>query len=102
MINYSKKSIVLPPILVEPVKSICLFLNSVRVRSGESDNQGYVLLRESDVELEWVLDEIPIVKEYPNVFLDDILEFPLEREIEFSIKLVPGTGPIYIAPYRCP
>ena len=41
-----------------------------------------------------------MVKEYPKVFLKDIPEFPPEREIEFSIELVPGTRPISIAPYR--
>ena len=54
----------------------------------------------SDVELEQVLDEIPIIKEYSYVFLEDILEFPLEREIEISIESVPRIGPISIAPYR--
>ena len=54
----------------------------------------------SDVELEQVLDEILIVKEYSDVFPDDIPVFPPKREIEFSIKLIPRTGPISIAPYR--
>ena len=49
MINYFEKSVVLPLIPMEPIKSICLFLNSVRVGSGEFDNQGYVLLMASDV-----------------------------------------------------
>ena len=47
-----------------------------------------------------MLDEIPVIREYPNVFLDDTLEFPQEKEIEFSIDLVPGTRPISIAPYK--
>ena len=51
MINCFEKSIMLPPIPVELVEPICLFLNSVKVGSSESDNQGYVLLMESDVEL---------------------------------------------------
>ena len=34
------------------------------------------------------MNEIPVVREYPDVFPEDILEFPREREIEFSIKLV--------------
>ena len=34
------------------------------------------------------------------MFLDDIPEFPPKREIEFSIELVPGMGPISITPYR--
>ena len=65
-----------------------------------TDNQGYVLLMVSEVELEQVLDKIPVFKEYPNVFPEDILKFPPEREIEFSIELVSRTRPISIAPYR--
>ena len=41
-----------------------------------------------------------MAKEFSDVFPDDIPEFPPQREIEFSIELVPGTGPISIAPYR--
>ena len=57
-------------------------------------------LMASDVELEQVLDEILVVREYPYVFSNDILEFPPEREIEFSIELILEMGPISIAPYR--
>ena len=46
------------------------------------------------------LENLPIVREFPEVFPDDIPGLPPEREIEFSIDLVPGTGPISIAPYR--
>ncbi|GAA0160535.1 hypothetical protein LIER_43525 [Lithospermum erythrorhizon] len=35
-----------------------------------------------------------------DVFPDDILGLPLDREVEFSIDLEPGTGPIFKAPYR--
>ncbi|XP_016199882.1 uncharacterized protein LOC107640892 [Arachis ipaensis] len=45
------------------------------------------------------LDQIPVVCEFPEVFFDDIDEFPPNREVEFAIELVPGTGPISIAPY---
>ena len=100
MINCSEKSIVLPPTPIKPIELVSVFLNSIRIGSSESDNQGYVLLMTSEVELEQVLDEIPIVREYPDVFLDDIPKFPLKKEIKFSIELVPRTGPISIAPYR--
>ena len=50
MINCSKKSIVLPPMPVKLVESICLFFNFVKVGNSESDNQRYVLLMVSDVE----------------------------------------------------
>ena len=43
------------------------------------------------------LSEIPVVREYPDVFPGDIPEFPPEREIEFSIELVLRTGSISVA-----
>ncbi|KAE9605139.1 putative aspartic peptidase domain-containing protein [Lupinus albus] len=46
------------------------------------------------------IEDIPIVREFPEVFPGDIPELLLVREVEFSINLVPGTGPISIAPYR--
>ena len=52
------------------------------------------------MEVEQELDNIPVVKEYLDVFPEEIPEFPLKREIEFTIELVPGTRPISIALYR--
>ena len=43
---------------------------------------------------------MPIVKEFPDVFPDDISGLPLDREVEFTIDLIPGTEPISIPPYR--
>ena len=43
---------------------------------------------------------IPIVYEFLEVFPDDINDLPPEREVEFSIDLVPGTSPVSMAPYR--
>ena len=51
-----------------------------------------------------LVDEIPVVKEFPNVFPDvfpyDIVGLPPDREVEFTIDLIPGTEPISIPPYR--
>ena len=46
------------------------------------------------------LEDIPIVKEIPDVFPDDISGLPPDREVEFTIDLIPGTEPISIPPYR--
>ena len=46
------------------------------------------------------LGEIPVVKEFVDVFPDEIPEMPPVRELDFKIDLVPGTGPIAKAPYR--
>ena len=46
------------------------------------------------------LEDIPIVKEFPDVFLDDISGLRPDRAIEFVIELIPGTELISIPPYR--
>ncbi|KAL0558863.1 hypothetical protein IC582_003445 [Cucumis melo] len=45
-------------------------------------------------------EDVPMVKEFLGVFLDDLSGFPLDREIEFIIELLSGTTPISQAPYR--
>jgi hypothetical protein len=46
------------------------------------------------------IEDIPIVQEFPDVFPEDLPGLPPDREVEFSIDLVPGTTPISKAPYR--
>ena len=46
------------------------------------------------------MEDIPIVKEFPNVFPDDISGLSPDREMEFTIDLIPGTEPISIPPFR--
>ena len=52
------------------------------------------------IEVDQQLDDISVVREYPAVFPEDILKFPPEREIEFTIELVLSVGPISIALYK--
>ena len=40
-----------------------------------------------------------VVREFPNVFLDDLPSSPPDREIKFGIDVFPGTAPISKAPY---
>ncbi|KAJ9536301.1 hypothetical protein OSB04_un000510 [Centaurea solstitialis] len=46
------------------------------------------------------LEDIPVVSEFPEVFPDELPGVPPEREVEFTIDLVPGAAPISKAPYR--
>jgi hypothetical protein len=45
------------------------------------------------------LEKIKVVNEYPDVFPDELPGMPPDRDIEFSIELLPGTAPIYKRPY---
>jgi hypothetical protein len=44
--------------------------------------------------------EVPMVSEFPDVFPEELPGMPPDRDIEFVIELMPGTGPIYKSPYR--
>ena len=46
-----------------------------------------VEVRDDDMRLE----DIPVVREFPDVFPDDLPRLPPEREIDFQIELAPGT-----------
>ena len=46
------------------------------------------------------LEDIPVVREFLDVFLEDLPGIPTNREIDFQIELAPGTEPISKAPYR--
>ena len=41
-----------------------------------------------------------VMKEFPDVFLNDLPGLPPNREIEFEIDILPGIAPISKAPYR--
>ncbi|TYK08816.1 ty3-gypsy retrotransposon protein [Cucumis melo var. makuwa] len=55
-----------------------------------------VYTREPEVSL----SSEPVVREYPDVFPDELSGLPSPREIDFVIELEPGTTPISRAPYR--
>ena len=47
-----------------------------------------------------MVDEIPVVREFQDMFPDDIARLPPEREVKFTTDLILGTEPISIPPYR--
>ena len=67
------------------------------LRKSYPGYQAYVVeVREDDVRLE----DIPVVREFPDVFPDDLLRLPPDIEIDFQIELASGTEPISRAPYK--
>jgi hypothetical protein len=46
------------------------------------------------------LEDIRVVSEFPDVFPEDLPGMPPDRDIEFSIELIPGTAPMSKRPYR--
>ncbi|GJT74075.1 putative reverse transcriptase domain-containing protein [Tanacetum coccineum] len=46
------------------------------------------------------LEDVPIVRDFPEVFPEDLSGIPLARQVEFQIDLVPGAAPVARVPYR--
>ncbi|GKC03512.1 putative reverse transcriptase domain-containing protein [Tanacetum coccineum] len=46
------------------------------------------------------LKNVSIIREFPEVFPDDLPGLPPARQVEFQINLVPGAAPVAQTPYR--
>ena len=46
------------------------------------------------------LENVPVVCEFFDVFLEDLLGLPPNRELKFGIEVLPSSAPISIPPYR--
>ena len=46
------------------------------------------------------MEKIPVVREFPDVFLEELPGIPLEMEVDLSIEIVLGTTPMSRTPYR--
>ena len=45
-------------------------------------------------------EDILVINEFPDVFLEELLGLPFEREVDLAIEVLPGTTTISRAPYR--
>ncbi|KAL5554706.1 hypothetical protein UlMin_042107 [Ulmus minor] len=52
------------------------------------------------VETKGNMEDVPIVRDFVDVFLEELPGLPPDREIQFEIELLLGTAPISKAPYR--
>ncbi|GJT40441.1 hypothetical protein Tco_0940306 [Tanacetum coccineum] len=58
------------------------------------------LVEAKDKSEEKRLEDMPIVRDFPEVFPKDLPGIPLARQVEFQIDLVPGGAPVARIPYR--
>ncbi|XP_073039136.1 uncharacterized protein [Primulina eburnea] len=66
----------------------------------DSGHEGFLVYAVDLSQDERRISDIPVVREFPDVFPEEIPGFQPEREVEFSFVLMPGTEPISRAPYR--
>ncbi|GAU50683.1 hypothetical protein TSUD_410390 [Trifolium subterraneum] len=95
-INCCEKTVIFP----KSEGSLSL-MNGEEVKESLNDHRElFMVFGSLKLEGGVTLEEIPVVSGFSDVFPEDISDLPPEREVEFSIDLVPGTSPISMAPYR--
>nr|GEX95288.1 putative reverse transcriptase domain-containing protein [Tanacetum cinerariifolium] len=67
---------------------------------NESNNGRESRLTEEDKSEGKQLKDVPIIRDFPKVFPEELPGLPLARPVEFQIDLIPGAAPVARAPYR--
>lgn len=67
------------------------------VRKGREAYLAYISVADSENSS---VKDIRTVRDFPDVFSEVLSGLPPSRKVEFGIKLIPGTAPVSIAPYR--
>ncbi|GJY19988.1 putative reverse transcriptase domain-containing protein [Tanacetum coccineum] len=59
------------------------------------------MMKEEETEIPKTrIEDVPVVKDFPEVFPKDLPGLPPTRQVEFHIELIPGATPVARAPYR--
>jgi len=80
------------------VRQISALQMKMSVRKGCKGFVVHVTNNEKDEDLK--LADIPVTRDFADVFLEEFPGLRPKRELDFSIELIPGTVPVSKAPYR--
>ncbi|XP_027905716.1 uncharacterized protein LOC114165258 [Vigna unguiculata] len=96
VLDCGRRKIVFPD-----TEGIELMTSGEAVKEMRQGSTCFVLVaQEKKRSTEEQISRISVVDEYADVFPDEIPELPPSRDIDFSIDLIPGAGPVSVAPYR--
>ncbi|GJX02879.1 putative reverse transcriptase domain-containing protein [Tanacetum coccineum] len=74
--------------------------NSYDVELADGKIVGIFAKKEEDKSEGKQLKDVPVVRDFPKVFPEDLPGLPPARPVEFQIDLIPGAAPVARAPYR--
>ncbi|KAL0534776.1 hypothetical protein IC582_029069 [Cucumis melo] len=82
-------------------RSLPQIISAIRASKLLSQGTWGILASVMDTrEVDVSLSSEPVVRDYPDVFPEELPGLPPHREVELAIELEPGTVPISRAPYR--
>ncbi|GJR22489.1 hypothetical protein Tco_0971016 [Tanacetum coccineum] len=68
--------------------------DEVLIIEGDVCNGGITAKKTDDKSEEKRLEDVPIVRDFPEVFPEDLPGLPPTQQVEFQIDLVPGVAPV--------
>ncbi|GJU85042.1 putative reverse transcriptase domain-containing protein [Tanacetum coccineum] len=71
---------------------------SVRALQGQTPDSNVMTTKDKSEKKR--LEDVPIVRDFLDVFPEELLGLPPTRQVEFQIDLIPGAAPVARAPYR--
>ncbi|XP_068328203.1 uncharacterized protein [Pyrus communis] len=76
-------------------------ISAVRAKKlSQKGCQGYLAHVVLNDNVSSCVEDIRVVRHFPDVFLDDLPGLPTDRDVEFAIDLLRGTDPISLTPYQ--
>ncbi|GJS36695.1 putative reverse transcriptase domain-containing protein [Tanacetum coccineum] len=82
------KLVKIDTIIRDPAKGCQVFLAHISAKKEEDKSERKQI------------EDVPIVRDFPEVFPEDLPGLPPARPVEFQIDLIPGAAPVARAPYR--
>ncbi|GKD24120.1 putative reverse transcriptase domain-containing protein, partial [Tanacetum coccineum] len=74
--------------------------DKVLIIEGDGCNGGITAKKSDDKSEEKRLKDVPIIRDFPEVFPENLPRLPPTRKDKFKIYLVPGAAPVARSPYR--
>ncbi|XP_057969550.1 uncharacterized protein LOC131158705 [Malania oleifera] len=107
-IDYHRKEVVFRPLEEREFLFVGLCVRSApQILSGMQARQlllegcqGYLVSVKESPKEGLKLEDIPVIRDFFNVFPENLSGLPPDREVEFAIELAPRMTPISKAPYR--
>ena len=82
------------------VLSFCIILAMTAKRYLKKGYPAYLSYENNKDIQEAKLETVLVVKKFPEIFLEELIILPPDRELEFIIDLTPGSTSNSQAPYR--
>ena len=95
---YDQSQVIVQGIRSSPMSNVISAIQTKRLIRKGCETFLALILESKRVQVD--VEKIPVVREFPYVFFEELLGIPLEKEVDLSIEIVPGTTLMSRAPYR--